>query len=363
MEQVIVNKKKISVESGMRFFDVLSEGGVVFPCGGKGVCGRCKITSRETSPTSLDKKFLTEREISDGIRLACDKVFCRENVITFDETNARKQSLRKLSSCRIIVSIGVETIDIGILDDVLVEIISIENPISKMGGSACVIADYEKDAGKISRLLRAAIGKELVECFEFLGVAKAEHAVIAANEFYLKILTQSPLEAESDYEKTANIDKLSLPADNIIVLPYIDNFIGGDMLAESIRIKEPALIIDCEKCVSFLSITEEDTVAASMWDFDYDDSEISERILRAAVRVMTEGLKTKPICYVFGTYKETACNVLIALDMPYIEKVKSMDSLVSCLSPRARARLDKEKARTSAIFLHSNELFQRYLTE
>ena len=45
-------------------------------CGGKGICGRCRvrITEGEVPVTPADRTFLTQAELADGWRLACRAV-------------------------------------------------------------------------------------------------------------------------------------------------------------------------------------------------------------------------------------------------------------------------------------------------
>ncbi|OAT80778.1 ferredoxin [Desulfotomaculum copahuensis] len=57
-----------------RGMDLFSGGGVVAPCGGKGLCGRCRVRVAEgnLSPlTEAEKRLLREEELAAGYRLAC----------------------------------------------------------------------------------------------------------------------------------------------------------------------------------------------------------------------------------------------------------------------------------------------------
>ncbi len=66
-------EKSAYVPKGENLFSVLREEGVTFPCGGKGICGKCKIrfVKNPPEPSSVELKVLTPEEISSGIRLAC----------------------------------------------------------------------------------------------------------------------------------------------------------------------------------------------------------------------------------------------------------------------------------------------------
>ncbi|WP_052446727.1 ASKHA domain-containing protein [Candidatus Soleaferrea massiliensis] len=49
------------------------EGGMSFPCNGKGTCGKCKVrvTGELSAPTKREKHCLSGRELKNGVRLAC----------------------------------------------------------------------------------------------------------------------------------------------------------------------------------------------------------------------------------------------------------------------------------------------------
>lgn len=67
--------KKIECEAGSVLIDTLREHGVRIdaPCGGSGRCGKCRVrvVSGELPVTAEDRRFLSEREIASGVRLAC----------------------------------------------------------------------------------------------------------------------------------------------------------------------------------------------------------------------------------------------------------------------------------------------------
>lgn len=68
-------KRSLKVDKGSNLLDVLRENGVFLhsPCGGKGRCGKCKVLTLKgiEEPSSHDTEYLSEQELSRGIRLAC----------------------------------------------------------------------------------------------------------------------------------------------------------------------------------------------------------------------------------------------------------------------------------------------------
>lgn len=67
--------KKIECEAESVLIDALREHGVRIdaPCGGGGRCGKCRVRvmGGELPVTAEDRRFLSEREIATGVRLAC----------------------------------------------------------------------------------------------------------------------------------------------------------------------------------------------------------------------------------------------------------------------------------------------------
>jgi len=65
----------VLVSKGATLRDAISKAKLVieYPCGGKGICGKCliKIIRGSISPTDSDKRIFTPQELKDGYRLAC----------------------------------------------------------------------------------------------------------------------------------------------------------------------------------------------------------------------------------------------------------------------------------------------------
>ena len=70
---VELNGAVIPVETDTLISDCLKSAKMALPCGGNGVCGKCKVVVMgNVSPlTNAEKNLLTQTEIDKGIRLAC----------------------------------------------------------------------------------------------------------------------------------------------------------------------------------------------------------------------------------------------------------------------------------------------------
>jgi uncharacterized 2Fe-2S/4Fe-4S cluster protein (DUF4445 family) len=71
----VANERTITVPTGVSAFDAASWNGIAIDstCGGYGTCKKCKIkiTSGQTTPSTLDLRAFTAGEIAQGWRLAC----------------------------------------------------------------------------------------------------------------------------------------------------------------------------------------------------------------------------------------------------------------------------------------------------
>ena len=69
------NREIMSVKSGENLLKLLQKSGfsISASCGGKGLCGKCKvkITAGDSTITSQEQKLLSREELNQGIRLAC----------------------------------------------------------------------------------------------------------------------------------------------------------------------------------------------------------------------------------------------------------------------------------------------------
>lgn len=67
--------RTVHVLKGTRLFEAAAVAGMAidFPCGGEGTCGKCRVLARDyvDPPTSAERKVLTEAELRQGYRLAC----------------------------------------------------------------------------------------------------------------------------------------------------------------------------------------------------------------------------------------------------------------------------------------------------
>lgn len=79
------DKKNIEVNKGTTALEALERAGINIdtPCGGKGICGKCKILINKgiTTTTPIEEELLSEEEIKKGFRLACQAKLFQDSII------------------------------------------------------------------------------------------------------------------------------------------------------------------------------------------------------------------------------------------------------------------------------------------
>lgn len=79
------DKKNITVNEGTTILEALEIAGINIdtPCGGKGICGKCKVLFVEeiSAASPIEKKLLSEGEIKKGFRLACQAKLFQDSIV------------------------------------------------------------------------------------------------------------------------------------------------------------------------------------------------------------------------------------------------------------------------------------------
>ncbi len=361
MKKLIINGQEIEAEEGAPLKETLIGLGMSFPCGGNGRCGKCRIKCDEIEPTESDRRFLTENAIADGWRIACDKKINASYNIecpVLTENVAR----RELTSCNIVVSIEEKEVKIGIADDEIAEEVRLVNPLYTENGLAEIAKSYERDGVRLTKLLRATLAKESIELFEKFGKAKAETFAIATNGLFARILTGLPLDgADVDFNSLADAHNFDLPTEIVYFLPIINAYIGGDVLCETVNCSENTLFLDCGDIFTALYIGKDNNEALAMWDMNYD--EIGLRAVRAAVKLLRKSGFT-PFVRLYGEHAEEAESLILEEGLECSFSQKQLSNAAKVLGGlRFRAKLNKEKARTSVVNVLANEEFHKYFSE
>jgi ferredoxin len=202
--------------------NILENMGYLFPCGGKGLCGRCKITASEFSPTSLDKRFLSEHELSEGIRLACDKEVV-EPVEIDCELREKPKDIKPEHPASYVI-FGEKETEIGLTDDGMI----LENIVLP-------------SCPPITTELKAQFNLHAIEMFEKFKVAKAETIIILGTPERVKAITN--IDVPFKYGDMYYAIDMNLPGEDVYIPPVPTPETGSHDLVELLDIPENSLVI------------------------------------------------------------------------------------------------------------------------
>lgn len=233
--------------------------GIDAPCGGRGSCGKCKvIASGALSPLGESEKAkLTEKELAEGVRLACRVTVLGDCVVMpyaapeqaavlIGEKNAESPVAPMFSSYGAALDIGTTTLAARLYDRSgnLLAACGRLNPQGRFG--ADVISRIEASLGgnakALAELLCAAIDEMLCELAAQASRSPAEidGLCITGNTAMLYLLTASDPEALSHApfaadrlfgeKTTAKAIGLHAVAEDtpILLPPCISAFVGAD---------------------------------------------------------------------------------------------------------------------------------------
>jgi uncharacterized 2Fe-2S/4Fe-4S cluster protein (DUF4445 family) len=67
------NRKTVDIQDGQSILKAAGAGGIHInaTCGGKGNCGKCRVVIKEGKVKAKESGFLTQKDIAEGVRLAC----------------------------------------------------------------------------------------------------------------------------------------------------------------------------------------------------------------------------------------------------------------------------------------------------
>lgn len=196
--------------------------GYLFPCGGKGLCGRCKIIAPTLEITSLDKRFLSENELSSGTRLACDKIIANSTEIDCDLKKKPKE-IKPEHPC-IYAIFEDNTTEIGITDDgIILENILLPSP-----------EPNKQD-------LKGILNFRAIEMFEKYKIAKAETILVLGTPKRIKELTG--LKIPFNYGDMYFAIDYNLPGEDLYIpaIPLLD--MGSSDLVELLNLPHDSLLI------------------------------------------------------------------------------------------------------------------------
>lgn len=236
--------------------DLLTEKGINIdkPCGGGGICGKCKIKVKgNLSPVSdSEKKLLTDEELAMGVRLACktyvmgtfeaetEKVFCVEEII---------EQAGKTDEYCAAIDIGTTVIEASFFslpDFKLIKQSKIKNPQCEFGADVISRITFAKDDNG-RKLLKAALEKAIIKLSENLS-DKIKSCVITGNTTMLHLysgIDPTPM-ARYPFKVPSHF---GIWSENVFLPHCISAYVGADtvtavLASGMMKADSPSLLVD-----------------------------------------------------------------------------------------------------------------------
>ena len=254
--KITANGKSVLVDFGTLLSDALF---MEKPCGGRGACGKCKVIARGalSEMSAAERERLTEREMADGVRLACMTAALGdcELLLRKDVEKPRIVSCGHLPSFAFspifsgygaAIDIGTTTLAARLFDreGAMLSEASCLNPQSEFG--ADVISRVEAAlAGKgeaLAKTIRGAMDRLLRSLAEQARIEPKEidGLVVAGNTVMLSLLakedvtpfSRAPFALKRPFGEELSAAELSLSSvretAKIYLPPCISAFVGAD---------------------------------------------------------------------------------------------------------------------------------------
>lgn len=243
-------KININTSEKKRVYDeIVNLGDVYAPCGGKGICGKCKLKAVEgkfNEITEREEKFLTKEEVESGVRLACYLYFEGSAVVEIEEREGKKtekiyKEFSEDEEYTFICDLGTTTVEMEIYDkkNELAAEIKFLNPQRKYGNDIISRAEFGAKSKKNINIMR---NKLIEKINEIKYIKKCKNIYIAGNsvmqQIFLGVDTQNFLEPPYNpmfYDKkTENLKEAGLKTAEdgyVTTLENIGGFVGGDSRA------------------------------------------------------------------------------------------------------------------------------------
>ncbi len=273
MAQVRVNYQTYTVPAGTLLSDLLPE--TPHPCGGKGVCGKCKVRVQgAVSPISpAEQRCLTALEVADGIRLACQTTVQGDCQVEYWDTAPLAVCLEGEKSplsinpgfahYGVAVDVGTTTLAARLYaaDGALLAELGTPNPQAAFGADVIsrVEAVLNGKGEEVTAAIRTGLCRLLQEITAKAGLLPSDldGLVITGNTVMLTLLTgkdvtpfaTAPFSGHARFGVAVSADSMGLdirPSTHVYLPPCTSAFIGGDTITAlmAVDLKEKELLVD-----------------------------------------------------------------------------------------------------------------------
>ncbi len=351
-------KLEINITNGSLRETLINEG-FAFPCGGKGICGRCKIIAPTLQITALDKRFISAEDLVSGVRLACDKK--HQGSLSIDTLDLKKSAPpKKLFSPEVVAGLYDTHTVISILEE-----------------GEVVETEVFASANLTTNDLRGVVGKNSIEFYEKYGVAKAITIMPIGTKARIDLFTKATDCLRYTSGDTVDASVYDMPAEDVYLPPLTEMAGGSIALMELNSVPTDSLMISLTNDDITVAYNGEHIIASSLGNSKCLTQDIKEGVLSADVAsvmatvaffsnvkgcnnvvIYSNTLTADEVNAVFATSSATKdINVVV-------ESSKAMDTAIAVLnSNRLKAKLNKIASRVSYINLPEDNIWQNMLVE
>jgi uncharacterized 2Fe-2S/4Fe-4S cluster protein (DUF4445 family) len=235
---------KLELHPGARqsLADRLFEAGVEFPCGGESACGGCKVRvlEGEVPVTAAMGLALSEQELRDGWRLACDATAAGRVVVEVEQwslpvlTDEARVPIEPRPGRGAVIDLGTTTLVAQVVDLASGEVLRVEtalNPQARYGADVMNRLQYDLGRpGELGRLVRETLGR-------MLGEERLREVLVAGNTAMHHLfggldaapLTHAPFVSRTLGGYRREEVELGWPGPAEF-LPCLGGFVGSDLL-------------------------------------------------------------------------------------------------------------------------------------
>jgi uncharacterized 2Fe-2S/4Fe-4S cluster protein (DUF4445 family) len=258
------------VPAGTPLNTVLFEHGVEFPCGGKGVCGRCRarVLQGALPVTEHDRQAFNAAQLADGWRLTCRALAAGDLTIEVAQWNPailaddRAVQVTPREGLGIAVDVGTTTLVAQLVDRVSGKVLAVQSSLNPQGRHGADVMSRVQFAvtgsGRevMRELIRAEVGRlaetvarsapagETVRLVTVVGNTAMHHLFC---DLDCTPLTRYPFDpVEDGLQRFAAADLGWAFADaEVRFLPCLGGFVGSDILGGIIatRLNESADLV------------------------------------------------------------------------------------------------------------------------
>jgi uncharacterized 2Fe-2S/4Fe-4S cluster protein (DUF4445 family) len=246
--------KEIQVIDQTPLIDVLHEFGIEFPCGGKGICGKCKVKLLDgtISITRAHQAKLDKLALTSNWRLACFSNCTSSITLEIEQFNhpiladESEFAFTPGEGYGVAVDLGTTTVVAQLIDLSSAKVLAVEtglNPQVKFGADLItrIQSCLNGNAAEMARIIRSSVGLMIEQMLKNHEVT-LQKVVIVGNTAMQLIFSNSdiaplsmyPFHSDKQCIKTFIPNELGWKFqvnDSVRFYPSIGSFVGSDILA------------------------------------------------------------------------------------------------------------------------------------